>query len=123
MRVLIDTHVLLWWLADDPQLRQVHRDVLVDGDTTVLVSSISIAEISIKSSLGKLQVPSGIEEAVIETGFNWLPFMHGHAAALQRLPWHHRDPFDRMLVAQAMVEDLPFATVDSRIKRYPVRII
>ncbi|MEO6827200.1 MAG: type II toxin-antitoxin system VapC family toxin [Microbacteriaceae bacterium] len=120
MSFLIDTHVLLWWLVDDPSLTPVHRDLIADGTAEVYVSSITIAEISIKVSIGKLSIPEGLNDAIIATGFQELPFTFRHAAQLRNLPWHHRDPFDRMLVSQAMVDGLVFLTADPRCREYDV---
>jgi len=119
---LLDTHVLLWWLADDPKLPIHHRELLEDGDATVYVSSITVAEISIKSSLGKLTVPDGITTAVQDSGFQLLDFTTAHAEQLRALPWHHRDPFDRMLIAQAQVDGLTFLSVDERVRQYDVSL-
>jgi len=117
---LLDTHVLLWWLADDPRLSDRHRTVLARSDSTVYVSAISVAEIAIKSSIGKLSVPDGVQSAISEGGFDELAFMSKHATALASLPWIHRDPFDRMLVSQASVEGLVFLTEDERCKQYDI---
>ncbi|TQL02026.1 type II toxin-antitoxin system VapC family toxin [Cellulomonas sp. SLBN-39] len=123
MRILADTHVLLWWLGDDPRLPDRHRTSLSDGATEVLYSAVSIAEIAIKTSLGKLVAPADLVRALDDEGFTPLPLRPAHAAALRDLPWHHRDPFDRMLVAQAMVEDVALASVDARVAAYDVRIV
>lgn len=81
---------------------------------------MSIAEISIKASLGKLEAPSGIAEAVEQSGFQTLPFTASHAKELRTLPWHHRDPFDRMLISQARIEKLTFLTSNRLITQYDV---
>lgn len=118
MNLLLDTHVVLWWLGDSPKLSPRHRELIHDTDRRVLVSSVSVAEISIKVSLGKLTAPRGVAEAVARSGFETLAFDASHAEELRELPWHHRDPFDRMLIAQARVERLMLLTVDERIARY-----
>lgn len=118
MRLLLDTHVLLWWLADAPQLGADHRALIHDGQNDVFVSAVSVAEISIKASLGKLDAPQNVAEAIIESGFTELDFTVAHGETLRSLPWHHRDPFDRMLVAQALVEGLTLLTLDSRVREY-----
>lgn len=123
MRVLIDTHVLLWWLADDAALSELHRDTVANPDHDVLVSAITMAEISLKSSLGKLVLPDGFDDAVLNAGFEELPFTAAHSIALRQLPWHHRDPFDRMLLAQARTEGLVFATADARCTHYGVQVL
>ncbi|ANJ28110.1 type II toxin-antitoxin system VapC family toxin [Agromyces aureus] len=123
MRVLLDSHVLLWWLADDDRLIRAHRDLITDVSNDVLVSAITTAEIAIKASLGKLDVPDDFEEVISAGGFERLPFTAEHASVLRRLPWHHRDPFDRMLVAQAVVEGIPLLSVDTRMRDYEVAVI
>lgn len=120
MRLLADTHVLLWWLADDARLTTRHRELLADGTTDVLFSSVSVAEIAVKRSLGKLEAPADVASVLVSTGFVELPFTAAHATLLGALPWHHRDPFDRMLVVQATVEELTIATVDTRVTQYDV---
>jgi PIN domain nuclease of toxin-antitoxin system len=122
VRLLLDTHVLLWWLADDSKLGPGIRSLIADGANDVFVSAISIAEIALKQSLGKLDAPGNLAELLAEEGFTPLPFDAAHASALAHLPWHHRDPFDRMLVAQAISANLTFATSDSRVAEYDVTL-
>lgn len=121
MRCLLETHVLLWWLADDPKLAEAHRSRITDGANEIYVSSITVAEISIKASLGKLDAPAGVPEAIRQSGMRSLPFTASHAEELRKLPWLHRDPFDRMLIAQARIEDLELLTIDDQVRRYDVR--
>lgn len=123
MRGLLDTHVLLWWLADDKNLSPDHRAVIANPDNELFVSAIVVAEVAIKASLGKLQAPPGLDEAVREAGFRELPFAAAHAEVLRELPWHHRDPFDRMLVAQAISERLDLLTIDVRLRDYQVTCV
>ncbi len=123
VRLLVDTHILLWWLADDPALPGSARAALTSGRNDPLVSAISIAEISIKSSLGKLTAPANIWSASLDAGFEGLPFTGAHQAELANLPWHHRDPFDRMLIAQARVEGVNLVTVNSRFADYEVGLL
>lgn len=120
MRLLLDTHVLLWWLANDPRLSREHRAAIAEGANEACVSSISIAEISIKASLGKLDAPGNAREAILKSGLSLLPFEAEHAEELRGLPWIHRDPFDRMLIAQSRVENLTLLTTDERIGQYKV---
>ena len=121
MRILLDTHVLLWWLNDDAALSGEFRAAIGDARNGVWVSAISFAEISIKQSVDKLDAPFISDDLIAEQGMSQLPFGAAHARRVRELPLHHRDPFDRMLIAQAIEEDLLFATVDERVAPYDVR--
>jgi PIN domain nuclease of toxin-antitoxin system len=120
VRLLLDTHVLLWWLDDSPALGAGARDLISDGETEVFVSAVSAAEIAIKSSVGKLRVPSDLEQQLAENAFASLPLRLRHGLAVETLPLHHRDPFDRLLVAQARCEDLTLVTADRMFAAYDV---
>ncbi len=122
-RVLLDTHALLWWLADDPSLGSKAREVIASPDNVVFVSAASAWEIAIKKSLGKLKAPGGLDAIVEEEGFDCLPIDTFHAEQAGSLPALHRDPFDRMLVAQAQAEGLSIVTSDPVIPAYGVRTI
>lgn len=123
MRLLLDTHILLWWLSDDAQLSATVRSAVADGNNDVFFSAVSIAEIAIKQSLGKLDAPEDLVSLIAQEGITELPLTARHAAVLLHLPWHHRDPFDRLLVAQAKVEELSLATADSSLAAYDVAIV
>jgi PIN domain nuclease of toxin-antitoxin system len=123
MRILLDTHILLWWLTDDSRLPTDIGDAVDNGSNDVVVSSISVAEISIKSALGKLQEPDDLLAQLRAASMISLPFTADHAIALKSLPWHHRDPFDRMLIVQALAESLVFATVDPACRQYAVNTL
>jgi PIN domain nuclease of toxin-antitoxin system len=99
--LLLDAHAVIWWLADDPALHPAARSAIEDPANDVLVSAASIWEIGIKRALGKLDAPAGLVDAIGETGFDVLPITGTDAELAGSLPAHHRDPFDRMLVAQA----------------------
>ena len=122
-RLLLDTHVLLKTLADDPGLKPNTRNAITDPMNEVYVSAVSVWEITIKRSLGKLEAPDGIASVVEESGFLELAITSFHAEQAGNLPPHHRDPFDRMLVAQAQAEGMSIVTSDSRIPLYGVRTI
>lgn len=120
MTYLLDSHVLLWWLADDPKLSSAHRVAIQKGE--VAVSAVSVAELEIKAALGKLEIPGDLNEVIASMGFRSLPFTAEHAAALRGLPFHHRDPFDRMLICQAIVDHLVFLTVDENCRKYDLLV-
>ena len=122
-RLLLDTHVLLWWLADAPSLGQHTRQILADARHEVHVSAASGWEISIKKALGKLEAPDDLETIIEEEGFQLLPISFFHGEQAGALPPHHADPFDRMLVAQAQAEGLVLVTADTAIPRYGVRTL
>ncbi len=118
MQVLLDTHLFIWWLKDDRQLSKKARSIIMDADI-VYVSSVSIWEAAIKIQLGKLDVNIKELVDVIETeGFNELPLLSKQAAMVTDLPLIHRDPFDRMLIAQAISEPLRLLTSDQILKNY-----
>ncbi|PZU46406.1 MAG: PIN domain nuclease [Microbacterium sp.] len=118
MRLLLDTHVLLWWLADAPELGEAQRRAIANRANEVYVSAVSVAEVAIKASLGKLDAPGDLAAAAEASGFAQLPFTALHAEKLRDLPWHHRDPFDRMLVCQALAEGLTLMSNDRRVAEY-----
>jgi PIN domain nuclease of toxin-antitoxin system len=123
MRLLLDTHVLLWCLTDDPTLSSSLRDVITDGSNDVLVSAASAWEIAIKKALGKLEAPDDLSNAIAVCRFKTLPVTVTHAMHAGALPKHHNDPFDRMLVAQSILEDLMLVTRDARIVAYEVSVM
>jgi PIN domain nuclease of toxin-antitoxin system len=121
-RLLVDTHALLWWLIDDPALSPTAREALADPANEPLVSAASMWEIAIKRSLGKLTGPDDLPDRIADEGFAWLPVSAAHAWQVRDLPPHHRDPFDRLLVAQALAERVPIVTADTRFDDYGVDV-
>jgi PIN domain nuclease of toxin-antitoxin system len=115
--------MLIWWLGDDDSLPASTRSAIADPAIEVAVSSVTIAEISIKSTLGKLRAPWIPDDLIAENGLSLLPFTTDHARRLLELPLHHRDPFDRMLIAQAIHEQMTFATIDPRAAAYGVPVL
>jgi PIN domain nuclease of toxin-antitoxin system len=120
MRLLLDTHVLLWSLAAPEELSATARERIASPENVVLASVVSAWEIEIKRALRKLEAPEDLEEQLARVRFTELPLHIRHARALSSLPPIHRDPFDRMLVAQAITDGLTLVTRDRRIARYPV---
>jgi PIN domain nuclease of toxin-antitoxin system len=123
VRLLLDTHVLLWWLADDRQLSAAAAAAIDDGRNAALVSAASIWEIEIKRAKGALSAPDDIVEQVEGARFDLLPISAAHARDAGRLPRHHDDPFDRMLVAQAAAEDATLVTSDGAVAGYGVPVL
>jgi len=121
-RLLLDTHVFLWWRADSRQLGRAARNAIGAAEI-VFVSAASAWEAAIKAALGRLRLPASIEAGVIDSGFQKLPISFAHAEAAAALPAHHADPFDRMLVAQAGIERLALVTHDRRLQPYDVEIL
>nr|WP_296076278.1 type II toxin-antitoxin system VapC family toxin [uncultured Actinoplanes sp.] len=121
MSLLLDTHIVLWWLSDDPTLAPDLKDRL-DHEPDVYVSAATIWEVAIKQSIGKLK-PDDLPERVRDSGFRRLDITAEHGIAAARLPMLHRDPFDRMLVAQAKAEHLTLVTRDSEIAKYDLEIL
>ncbi|KGM35612.1 type II toxin-antitoxin system VapC family toxin [Inquilinus limosus] len=121
--VLLDTHAFLWWLTDDSALGPAAREVIGEPRNQIFVSAATTWEIAIKRQLGKLTAPADIEAAVEEKGFAKLPISLFHGQQAGSLPLHHRDPFDRMLIAQSQAEGLELMTIDPVFRQYGVRLI
>lgn len=118
MKFLLDTHLLLWWLSNSPLLPEPARQLIGDPNNTIFVSAVSLWEIWLKSSIGKLRVPSGFAQKLAAEPFADLPLRARHTPAVAMLEWHHRDPFDRMLIAQAISENLVLLTADKALGAY-----
>jgi PIN domain nuclease of toxin-antitoxin system len=127
MRILLDTHAFLWWIADDQRLSQRSIDLISDGNNELLFSAASGWEIAIKAGLGRLDVPDPLDRFVSEQLFRnhigVLPVQLSHALHVQTLPQLHRDPFDRILIAQAQVESLPILSSDKWFAGYDVEVL
>lgn len=123
MNLLLDTHVLLWWLDDSPTLSVTERAAIADADNLIILSAVVIWEIRIKQALGKLEISTDFYEVVKQQGFEIIPITADHAYAVGDLPMHHRDPFDRMLIAQAKSEGYTIVTHDAAFKLYPITVL
>jgi PIN domain nuclease of toxin-antitoxin system len=125
MNLLIDTHVLIWWSANSRRLGRNAKELISTSDNSVWVSAASVWEISIKTAVGRLEISGVLDGRISEDlerhGFRTLPIEVRNALAVRELPLHHRDPFDRMLIAQARCEDLTLLTADPAIAAYDVR--
>jgi PIN domain nuclease of toxin-antitoxin system len=127
LRLLLDTHVLLWWLNDLPKLGRKARDSISDPEATVWISAATAWEIAIKVCLGRLELPEPPEICIPRElergGFLSLPVTMAHALSVRTLPVHHGDPFDRILIAQARIEGLTLVSADEIIGRYDVPLL
>ncbi len=123
MRLLLDAHALLWWLADDPALGSAARDLIADPANEVLVSAATVWEISIKQALGKLEAPDDLVDTLATEGFIEAPILASDGERAGRLDPHHRDPFDRTLVAQAVRLDAAIVTRDPTFAAYGARTV
>jgi len=127
MRFLLDTHTFLWWVTDDARLSSQAHALITDGNNELYFSAASGWEIAIKAQLGKLQLPDNTPQFIMAqiaiNAFEILPVQLYHALHVYTLPILHRDPFDRMLIAQSQLEDLPIITADPQINSYAVTVI
>ena len=125
MRLLLGTHAWLWFVLGDSSLTPAARSAIEDLQSEKLISAASYWELAIKVSLGKFRLPRPyadfIEHAIRGQGFSVLPIAESHAAVVSEIPFHHRDPFDRLLVAQALAENIPLVSADAALDRYGVR--
>jgi PIN domain nuclease of toxin-antitoxin system len=122
MRLLVDTHAALWLLGEDERLSPRADALLTDAANEILLSAAVVWEVAIKRSLGKLDAPDGFASQLLNGGAVPLPISLDHADAVRSLPWHHRDPFDRLLVAQATLEDAVLVSNDERLSPYEVEV-
>jgi PIN domain nuclease of toxin-antitoxin system len=122
MRLLPDTHAMLWLLGDDARLSERAAHLLTDPSNDVLLSAAVVWEVAIKRSLEKLAAPDGFASLLLDAGATSLAVSVEHAWAMQSLPWHHRDPFDRLLVAQAKLEGAVLVSGDERMSAYDVKV-
>ena len=123
MRLLIDSHAFLWWGESSPALGNTARSAIADPASEVLISIAALWELIIKASSGKLTLPADIETMVASQGFSVLSVSFDHLRRFGTLPRHHRDPFDRMMIAQALAEGIPIATGDRVFAAYGVQIV
>jgi PIN domain nuclease of toxin-antitoxin system len=123
MRLLLDTHAFVWWVTDSPRLTSAARAAIADGGNDVLVGIGALWELAIKRSQRKLHFPYDFETVLRDEDFQVLTIGFSHLRALDTLPHHHRDPFDRLLIAQALAEGIPIATGDRRVPAYGVTVV
>lgn len=127
MRLLLDTHIFIWWADEPDKLSSTALSALEDKTNDLILSVVSIWEIQIKIQLGKLKLSQPLKELIEsqqETNdLRILPIELAHVLALDALPFHHKDPFDRLLIAQSILEDMTLATVDQKFSAYPVKLL
>lgn len=119
-RFIIDTHIFVWWMKKDNKLRKNIENIITDPQNFIFLSTICVWEMVIKKKIRRLRLPKDWKETVNSGRFEILPINLEHVLALETLPLYHKDPFDRMLIAQAQVENCTLITVDPRIKRYKI---
>jgi PIN domain nuclease of toxin-antitoxin system len=122
VNLLLDTHVVIWWLTDDPTLSDDVKERL-DTEPDIWLSAATVWEVAVKQAIGKLKEPVDLPERIRDSGFRELPIRADHAIVAGRLPLIHRDPFDRILVAQAQRENLTLVTRDPEIRKYDVPVL
>lgn len=123
MSLLLDTHILLWWLSDDPGLPAAARDAISSPDNEVMVSAAAVWEIAIKKAVGRLDAPDDLLEVFTINDFQTLEITASHALLAGGLPPRHGDPFDRMMIAQARAENLTLVSADERFRQYNVELL
>lgn len=117
---LLDTHIFIWWMENDKKLSKEIISILSEPNDQVFLSVVSVWEIIIKQAKKRLKVPDDIEGGIHDSGFKLIPITLRHVLAVKKLPFYHKDPFDRMLIAQAKAENLNLITTDQKIKKYDI---
>jgi PIN domain nuclease of toxin-antitoxin system len=123
LQYLLDTHTLLWWLNNNQTLKESARQIISNSENAIFVSAVTAWEISIKKALGKSDAPNDLEDALKVNNFSHLPITIKDGLSIGALPLYHRDPFDRMLIAQALNRDLIIISRDSLFSQYQVKLI
>jgi len=127
MRYLLDTHTFLWWNMDDAQLSSLAKELIADGNNEIFLSAASAWEIAIKTARGRLTLPEDptryVSNRLSLHGFQALPVQIHHAVQVYKLPLHHSDPFDRLLIAQSQIESMSMISLDIEIRKYEVEVI
>ena len=127
MKYLLDTHAFLWWIGDDPSLSKKARSIISDEKNEIYLSAVSVWEIAIKSRAGRLEfreeLDSFVEQHIRENAFLPLPITLSHSAKVRLLSNSHRDPFDQMLAAQSLVEEMPLISIDKKINSFGAKVV
>lgn len=122
-KILIDSHILIWALTEPDKLQSAHKKLLESTSNDIIVSVASLWELHIKASLNKLSLPDNLFDVLDENMISIIPVKREHLAELMNLPHHHRDPFDRLLIAQSVAENFPILSYDSIFQNYPVEMM
>lgn len=122
MKILLDTHILIWHLTNNPRLNRIKSEIIEDPSNSIFFSIASLWEIAIKTSIGKLEIVSPVE-SLVPSGITILNITLADIATIETLPFHHRDPFDRMIIAQTMTHNLTIMTDDKKFKYYDINIV
>ena len=123
MRILVDSHILYWAIVEPHRIKPRLAAILIDNSNSIWASAVGIAELRIKQRIGKLDLPDDFDSLIGKTGFEVLAFQANHSRLLAELPLHHRDPFDRMIIAQGIEEGMTIATADAEFAQYPVQVL
>ena len=127
MRYLLDTHTFLWWNMDDAQLSSLAKELIADGNNEIFISAASAWEIAIKTARGRLTLPEDptryVSNRLSLHGFQALPVQIHHAVQVYKLPLHHADPFDRLVIAQSQIESMSLISADMEIRKYEIEVI
>jgi PIN domain nuclease of toxin-antitoxin system len=127
MKIVLDTHAFLWWITDDDRLSSHARSVITNRENELLLSAVTGWEIAIKAKLGRIHLPGRLDSFIAKqlklNAIYSLPIHMSHALHVYNLPHHHRDPFDRLLIAQALLENLPILTMDPQIAKYKIKVV
>lgn len=123
MKFLLDTHIFVWWMLESKKLDKSINNILKDSRNEVFLSIVSVWEVVIKKQKGRLKVPKDWKETLLESNFSILPVNLRHTYAIEKLPQYHKDPFDRILVAQAITEKCTLITDDEKVKKYKIPTI
>ena len=121
--LIVDTHAALWFLEADSRLSATARELIEDGRIERRLSAVSVWEVGVKKSLGKLRAPADFHRLLYQQGLTALPVTDAHALRIEGLPFHHRDPFDRLLVAQAQAEGMSILSRDTKLRAYDVNVL
>lgn len=123
MKLMIDTHVIFWWFAAPSKIRKKHLESIATPENEICISMISVFELYLKASLRKILLPANFPSVLEEADFSFISIQMSHLETFRQLPVHHRDPFDRLIIAQAIAEQLPLISYDRHFSKYPIQLL